>query len=221
MKTDDLIERLARDAAVVTPLPAPGVRTATWLVWGVVYLVAMAARFFITMPHGGAVMTPLLLLQQGAALMTGITAARAAFASVVPGGDPRVRMLPAVSGAVWIALLLWGCVRDLQTLGTLGATSQSDWPCVMAIAIGGGILWLPMVVMLRRGAPLTPRATAFLGGLAALSLANIEACLMRSHEFASTVLLWHGVTLVVVASLFAWTGRRLLRWPVVEDALRR
>ena len=38
MKTDDLIDRLARDATVVTPLPAPAVRTGLWLVWALLLL---------------------------------------------------------------------------------------------------------------------------------------------------------------------------------------
>jgi len=92
-------------------------------------------------------------------------------------------------------------------------TSQTDWPCVVSIAIGGAVLGGLMLVMLRRGAPLTPRTTAFLGGLAALSLANIEACLTRPHAFAMTVLVWHGVTVALAASLFASLGRRWLRWP--------
>ena len=77
-----------------------------------------------------------------------------------------------------------------------------------------GVLGAPMFVMLRRGAPLTPRETAFFGGLAALSLANVQACLMRPHAFAMTVLLWHGATVAGAAAVCAWMGRRWLRWPV-------
>lgn len=213
MNTDDLIERLGREATVVTPLPAPGRRTAVWLVWGAVYLVVVAAMVLMAMSQAGPLVTPLYLLQQGAALVTAITAARAAFASVVPGASQRGRILPAISGAVWIVSLLWGSVLDLKTSGTLGITSQTDWPCVVSMAMGAVVLGGPMVWMLRRGAPLTPRATAVLGGLAALSIAHIEACLTRPHAFAITVLLWHGVTIAVAAALFAWMGRRWLRWP--------
>jgi hypothetical protein len=74
--------------------------------------------------------------------------------------------------------------------------------------------------MLRRGAPLTPRSTAFLAGMAALSLANIEACLTRPHAFASTVLVWHGVTAVVFAGVFASLGRRWLRWSHIDAAMK-
>ena len=65
------------------------------------------------------------------------------------------------------------------------------------------------------GAPLTPGLTAFLAALAALSFANIEACLTRPHAFALTVLLWHGGTVVIAAALFASIGLRCLRWPVL------
>src|ERR1700716_3569104 len=115
MNTDDLIERLGRESTVVARLPEPAMRTAVWLVCGVTYLVVVAALMFIAMSPGWPMITPLYLLQQGAALATGIAAARAAFSSVVPGASHRVRVLPAISGGVWLASLLWGCWRDLQT----------------------------------------------------------------------------------------------------------
>ena len=152
-------------------------------------------------------------MQQGAALVTGIMAARAAFASVIPGQDDRVWILPAIGAAAWSVSLLWAGVRDLQATGTLGLTSQTDWPCVVSMVVGGLVLGAPLVWMLRRGAPLTPGLTAFLAALAALSVANIEACLTRPHAFALTVLLWHGGTIAAVAALCAWSGRRWLRWP--------
>jgi hypothetical protein len=115
--------------------------------------------------------------------------------------------------ATWAAALLWAGVLDLQVSGTLGVSSQSDWPCVASMTVGGVIVGAPLVWMLRRGAPLTPGLTAFLAALAALSVANIEACLTRPHAFALTVLLWHGGTVAAVAALCALTGRHWLRWP--------
>jgi hypothetical protein len=122
-------------------------------------------------------------------------------------------LVAGVGVATWAAALLWAGVLDLQASGTLGVTSQSDWPCVASMTVGGLVVGAPLVWMLRRGAPLTPGLTAFLAGLAALSVANIEACLTRPHAFALTVLLWHGGTIAAVAALCALTGRRWLRWP--------
>ncbi|MET0167313.1 MAG: NrsF family protein [Vicinamibacterales bacterium] len=213
MKTDELIDRLGRDVTVTRPLPAPGIRTAVWMVWAGVYLVVGAVMMFALMSSAGVVSTPLYLAQQGVALATGIMAARAAFASVIPGSNNRVWVPPAIGVAVWAALLLWEGMRDLQASGTLGATSQSDWPCVVSMTLGGVVVGAPLVWMLRRGAPLTPGLTAFLAGLAALSFANIEACVTRPHVFAVTILLWHGGTVAAVAALCALTGHRWFRWP--------
>ena len=213
MKTDELIDRLGRDLRVARPLPAPGIRTAVWMVWALSYLVVVAVMMFAVMSSAGVTPTPLYLVQQGAALITGIMAARAAFSSVIPGSNHRVWVLPAIGAAVWGVSLLWAGVRDLEASGTLGLTSQSDWPCVVSMTVGGLMVGAPLVWMLRRGAPLTPGLTAFLAALAALSVANIEACVTRPHAFALTVLVWHGGTVAAVAALCALTSRRWLRWP--------
>jgi hypothetical protein len=213
MRTDELIDRLGREVTAARPLPAPGIRTAVWTVWAVGVLAVAAMMMFAVMSSAAVTLTPLYLVQQGVALVTGILAARGALASVIPGSNHRVWVLPAIAATVWSLSLLWPGVLDLQASGTLGVTSQTDWPCVVSITVGGLVIGAPLAWMLRRGAPLTPGLTAFLGGLAALSLANIEACLTRPHAFALTVLVWHGGTVAAIATLSAMTGHRWLRWP--------
>jgi hypothetical protein len=213
MKTDELIDRLGRDVTVTRPLPTPGMRTAVWMVWALSYLILAALMMFAVMSSAGVTPTPLYLVQQSAALVTGIMAARAALASVIPGANDRVWVVPAIGVATWAAALLWAGVLDLQASGTLGVTSQSDWPCVASMTVGGLLVGAPLAWMLRRGAPLTPNLTVGLAALAALSVANIEACLTRPHAFALTVLLWHGGTVAAIVTLCALMGHRWLRWP--------
>jgi hypothetical protein len=213
MKTDELIDRLGRDMTVTRPLPTPGMRTAVWMVWALSYLILVAVMMFAVMSSAGVTPTPLYLVQQSAALVTGIMAARAALASVIPGANDRVWVLPAIGVATWAAALLWAGVLDLQASGALGVTSQSDWPCVASMTVGGLLVGAPLAWMLRRGAPLTPNLTLGLAALAALSVANIEACLTRPHAFALTVLLWHGGTVAAIVTLCALVGHRWLRWP--------
>src|SRR5438105_8522947 len=113
MRTDELIDRLGRDVTVAPALPPPGMRTAVWTVWAMSYLIVVAVMMFVVMSSAGVTPTPLYLVQQGAALVTGIMAARAAFASVIPGSNNRVWVLPAIGAAVWGMSLLWTCVLDL------------------------------------------------------------------------------------------------------------
>ena len=218
MNTDNLIARLGREVTLVRPLPAPGVRTASWAAWAGLYLGLMAVMKIVTMSPDGVVLTPLYGLQQAAALAMGITAARAALRSVVPGEGARHWRLPGVAAGCWLALVLLSVTRDVQVFGSLDVTSETDWPCVVSMIFGATVLGIPLLRMLRRGAPLTPRVTAFLAGLAALSIANIEACFTRPHAFAVTVLLWHGGTVVVAAAVFAGMGRQWLRWPALRRA---
>jgi hypothetical protein len=212
MKTEDLIDRLARDAAPVAPLPAPGVRTMMWMLWAALYLLIVGVIMRTTMVTGGATLTPVYALQQGAALFTAIAAARAAFVSVIPGAPGGALWLALAGAIAWLAAGVWGVSADFRVSGTFGISTQSDWPCVVSIMLGGLVLGGPLVWALRRGAPLTPHVTALLAGLAALSIANIEACLTRPHAFASTILLWHGTTIAIVAGAGAATARRWLHW---------
>jgi hypothetical protein len=218
MKTEDLITNLVADTTPVQPLPGPWTRGVFWFAYGVAYL---GLAVLLGLSRKGRLATtgdPVYVVQQVALLVTALMAAIAAFASVIPGYSGHIHLLPIVPATVWLAMLAGGCLLDVRTLGTLGLSSQSDWPCVTSMTVGGLILWGVMALMLRRGAPMTPRLTGVLGGIAALSIANIEACLTRPHAFTSIVLVWHGATSAVLILLLAKVGQRVWRWPTNPTA---
>lgn len=210
MNTDDLIERLARQSSAVTPLPAPGKRVALWLGWAALYLAV------VFLPMGAAAMDAvgsLYVLQQAAAMVMALAAANAALTSVIPGLATRAWTRPVVGVVVWTIGLLLAVAADMRAAGMAGLGSQTDWPCVVSMTVGGVVVGAPLVWMLRNGAPLTPRVTAALTAIAALGVTNIAACLTRPHAFAITVLVWHGATLAAVAVCAAMIGRHWFRWP--------
>src|SRR6266566_7584480 len=177
MNTDDLVEMLARDAAPVRLLASPWKRTTVWLALSalpaalvVMWLSPDVSR--IIRVHG-----PRFWVEQAAAVATAAAAAAAALISVLPGRPRSSRFLPIVPLALWAGILLWGCVRDWQTRGFDALAVHSDWPCVMAILLAGIVPALAGVVLLRRGAPLTPALTAAYGGLAVAALGSVAACL--------------------------------------------
>ena len=151
------------------------------------------------------------LIEQWAALLMGITAAAAALASVVPGRRHLVLMLlPLASLTVWLGLIGVRTLQDAETVGLGTVLLQVNWRCVAGILVGAAVPAVAMARMLGRGAPLTPRLTAGLGGLAAAGLGNFAVCLSHPHGFD---LIWHAGTVLLLVALAAWLGTRILRWP--------
>jgi hypothetical protein len=210
MNTEDLIHRLGDNLTPVRPLAPPWRRAAAWLACAAAYLGGVV---FLAWARGRSLeVAGTDLAQQGALIATAMSASVAAFASVVPASDKRVLGIPLIPGMLVMTALVWDCVVDVRMQGTLGVGREIDWPCVVSISLGGILLWALGVAMLRRGAPMTPGMSSMLAGVAAFSIANVEACLSRPHMFTITIVLWHGMTTALLVTALAQVGRTLLTW---------
>jgi hypothetical protein len=75
--------------------------------------------------------------------------------------------------------------------------------------------------MLRRGAPLTPRLSVPLGGLAAAGLGNLGVCVTH-HAYGNVlVLVWHVSIVVALTVIVGSAGRHVLSWQSVVEQTRR
>src|SRR5262249_14441732 len=129
MDTEKLIERLAEVVEPVRPLARPWIRTAVWLLVGVPYV---ALVVFVVSPRADLIAKVSewgYAIEQLAALATGITAATAAFATVIPGYDRKFLFLPVLPLAIWLGSLGDGCGEDWIRFGTDGLSMQQDWSC--------------------------------------------------------------------------------------------
>lgn len=210
METDELIRDLGRELRPVRRLPPPWRRAAAWLLCSVAYLASVWTLAWIR--HGGVGIetdAP-YVLQQGTLMAAGVLASLSAFASVIPGETDRTRSGLVIAVIAMTAALIWGTARDLAHLGTVGIGRESDWPCVVSITLGALALWGVAGAMLRRGAVLEPRTTSVLAAIAAISVANIEACVSRFHAFTATVVIWHGATAAIVMLGLAVLGPQLI-----------
>ncbi|MBI3049971.1 MAG: DUF1109 family protein [Acidobacteria bacterium] len=213
MDTDHLIRTLADRVELVTPLPRPSRRAVAWTAAGAAYLFVLVAVVSPRDDLDARVRDPWFVLEQAAALVTGVTAALAAFASVVPGSRRGVVAWPVAAGAVWIALVAAGAVGELDRGAAASLLMQADWSCVWTVLAGASVPAAMMATMLRRGVPLTPHITAALGGLAAAGLGNLGICLFHAHSSSLVLLVWHCGTVVATAALAAAAGGHILRWP--------
>jgi hypothetical protein len=212
MDTSTLIKRLGGDATPVSPLKSPWRRAAVWIGLSLLSIGALILFWPFTEPFSLQLGDTRFLVEQAAALATGITAAAAAFATTVPGYNRRMLALPLVPLAVWVGDIGQGCVRDLMTHGPAGWLVMAHWPCLTATVLVGLVPIAVMAVMLRRGAPLTPRLTTALGGLAAAGMANFGVRFVHGLDASPIVLVWHVGALVVFSMVAAAAGRSILKW---------
>lgn len=212
MKTEELIDTLARNVEPVRRLRHPWLRATLWVGGTIAYLSGVIA--WMSPPGRAAAVfaDPRFTIEQLAAVLIGLTAGAAALSTVVPGRGTRVLLAPIAAAVLWLAVVVIGCAQDVLRYGTTSLPLQTDWPCVLAILMGGLPPAVAMALMLRSGAPLEPRLTLALAGLSAAALANVAACVDRPHDTSVTVLLWHGTTLVLLCALAGWAGKAVLRW---------
>lgn len=210
--TEQLIRQLAESASPLRPLAQPYIRAAAWLALSISYiavvLLVMAPRHDLS----SKLFESLFIVEQFAALATGITAAVAAFATVVPGPNRRWTMLPLLPLAVWLGSLGPDCVHELMQFGLQGLPLQHNLWCFPFIVLLGSMPAIAMAVMLRRGAPLTPHLTAALGGLAAAGLGNVGVRLIHPEDVTVMLLVWHVGGVMALSALAGSTGHYFLNW---------
>jgi len=194
------------------------------LLWLALSVPFLAAVIWLMMPSdinpAATVTDRRFLLEEAMLLLAALTAAFAAFASVVPGYDRRVLLLPLVPLVAWLASLGEGCWRNWVALGADGLTLRADWDCLPPAILIGIVPSIAMVVMLRRGAPLVPRISIALGALAVAALANLGLRLFHVGDASVMVLFWHLGAAAVLTGLAALTGRRVLHWRHAADSVR-
>ncbi|MBK8174766.1 MAG: DUF1109 domain-containing protein [Rhodospirillales bacterium] len=210
--TETLIETLAREARPVKRLPPPGRRVVRWLAVGLPVIALFGVIMGARPDLAEKLAEPVFLLQLLAGLATAVCAAFAAFASCVPGAPKWTLWLPAAPLAVWIGSLGRQCWQDWLAFGPEGVVFHPDLICLPIIAMVGAAPAIAMVAMVRRGAPLTPRLTAFLGALAAAALAYVGLRLVHPQDAAFMVFVWQFGSVALFASVVGAFGRRFLSW---------
>ena len=217
METSALIRHLAADAAPVHRLPPPWLRMAMWLAISLPYVCTVVVMKPAAIGFLGKI-DARFALEQMAILATALTAAIAAFASVIPGHHKKIYLLPLLPLAVWLASLGEGCATDWLRFGADGLRVRPDWECAPAAIFIGIIPAVTMVVMLRRGAPLAPRISVALGALAVAALGNCGLRIYHIGDVSIMVLVWHFGGLAMISVLAGRIGRHVLNWRFVMAA---
>jgi hypothetical protein len=211
MRSEDLIHRLAADLRPVRPARHPAIATALWLgvalaVIGVAVLVSASPRVLVARLVAGFDLPQML-----AATATGVLAAFAAFQLALPERDGRWALLPIPPAVAWLVTMGWGCLQDLTRLGPEALQIGVSLPCLGFIAGLGVPLTAAMLWLARHAAWLRAGPVAALGGLSAAALVSVGLTLIHHLDAAMMVLVWHGMSVLVVAAIASLLGPRLMR----------
>jgi hypothetical protein len=180
-----------------------------WMAVAVLYVTVMGVA--ATPPRSSSLVGP-LLWQQVVACVAALSAAYGAFLTVVPGRRVGGALIVCVASvAVWTTILVVASLAKSDVPARV--TSETDWPCVVSMLVGGGALVALMLAMLRRGALLTPGQTGALVATAAAAVGSVGACIARPHAFPSTILVWHGATATVLVLLLVVSVPHFDGWP--------
>lgn len=210
--TRELVDRLSADVRPTAPLRSPGLRLLAWLTTSVAWI-ALVVYLMGPRPDLMAKAADFRwLVEQVAAVATGVTAAIAAFCSIVPGRPRWERLMPAFPLAIWISAIGVGCLADWVGGGFDRSEFTPDWACFPGIAMVGLVPAVLMVIMLRKGAPLSPMYSVGLGGLAAAALGDFGLRLFHPKDAGLMVLVWQMGAVVTLTLAYASLSRGLLRW---------
>lgn len=208
MESTQLIDLLSTELAPVKRLRPPFVRALTWLL-AVGLFLGIVVWVNGTRPDLGVQMQKIRFIAETAAiLLTGIIAAFAAFTAAIPGAPRWTVLAPLPPLLLWLALLGQGCMDDI-------ASGRFSWfistHCLVQIGWTGIVSGLPMLLMLRRAAPLHRLPLAVLAGLASASLAAFAMSLYHGYDTSIVVLISHGLILSILVTGFGLIGQVTLK----------
>lgn len=208
MKTEALIRNLTNDLQPVEPLRPPRIRMLKWLAVLIPYSIAAILLIHFLGKRPLPMMDLSFLLEQVFAVLTGLTSAAAAFASVIPGRSRSYLFWPVLPLLGWMATLGEGCIHNSAN----GISLHHNLLCFPYILILGTPPAILLWMMLRRGAPLFPSSTAALGAIAAAGIGNFCVRLVHAEDVSVMLVVWHVGGILFLTGLASVAGDHFLNW---------
>jgi len=211
MNTDRLIHQLSNGLVPVKRLPSPGRRLGVWLAVSAPVLAAITWYFGFRPDLAQSLADNRFIIQNLAALLTGLAAAWAALASTVPGFKSRQMVVPLAPALLWLASAGEGCWVEWQTNGWSSLDSVAHQKCLPEIVGSGLVPAMVLMALLRRGLSLHPSLTAGLAALAAAATGSAVLSLFHDGDTAWVTLTWHVGSAAGLSAVASLAGPWLLK----------
>ncbi|MDX2233336.1 MAG: DUF1109 domain-containing protein [Hyphomonadaceae bacterium] len=211
MKTDDLIDALARDTAP-PPTPPASRRVVVALALGLAVGLFLLITIFGMRPDIGAARMPVMMKAMFAALAASV--ALPVLLQLAKPGRPLGWRLAAVGGFVALSVglvavaLMGGDPTERFKLWMAGAF---PW-CVAIIPLLAAPTALLLARLLRDLAPTDLRASGAALGAVSGGVGAMVYAMYCPVDSVAWVVTWYSVAIALCAVLGAFAGARLLRW---------
>lgn len=207
---DDLIARLAQDAAAVKPAPHPFVLSIKLTGMAALYLLVSLAVSGLRPDWADKLHSPMYVAEIVALLAIFASTTLASALLVFPDLHQKARL----ALAPLFAFALFGLILLLAWHGDNppAPLPVHSFECTLSIA---AVSLLPLfwtLVLMRRAASTHCRLA---GGVALLSSFSVGALWLRLHEVNDSILhviAWHYLPMLLVGIIGLWLGKRILKW---------
>lgn len=211
MKTDDLIDALARDPAPPPAPPAPR-RMAFALGAGLLLGVVLLVTFFGMRPDIGAAQMPVMMKAMFSALAASV--AVPVLLQLAKPGRPLGWRIAAVGGFIALSAGIVGVALiggDPTERFQLWMAGAFPW-CVAIIPLLAAPTALLLTRLLRDLAPTDLRASGAALGAVSGGIGAMVYAMYCPVDSVAWVVTWYSVAIALCAVLGAVAGARLLRW---------
>lgn len=211
MKTENLIEMLAQDAAVSFRLVP--------MMWAMLLLGVSASATLLLLKIGirtdiaEALFAGRVLFKLGLTLLSALLAVNLLLRVGRPGADLR---LPALLMMIPLAILILGVLAELLTVPpSLWASNMIGRNAMVCLVVIPFLSLAPMVVamaVLRRAAPDSPGVAGAVAGLAAGCVAAALYAWRCPDDSPLFVAAWYTLSITAISVTGYMFGKRTLRW---------
>lgn len=219
--TPDLIDSLARGVTPVRRLRPPLVRALGWLLLAAVILGLLAISQGIRPDLSQRLQQTQFVISLVGALLTGASAAIAAFMLSLPDRSRLWLALPAPALCAWLATIGYQCLTNWVTLDPNGMRLGETARCFATLVLTSLPLSLALLVMLRYAAPLRPTAATLEGSLAVAAITATALSLFHPLDATVMILIWNLGVAALMVGMGTLCGRRMFSWVAPRPSLHR
>lgn len=213
METNNVIDDLVKDLRPVKPIPPLTTRMGLWMTAGAI---ATSVLVFFVAAHRDlelGLRSSRLVLDVGAVLLLAITAGWAALRLSVPGEENvwTHEYLPMGLLSIWVLLSVVQVAGQVASAGVQALIPDRHVACALLTAGAGGLLMIPMGLLIRSAAPLDPRWCGAVAGLAVGSAAMVGVEFICVFERPAHFAAYHVLPVALFTVAGALAGPKFLK----------